>query len=82
MKLLVIALATAGAFSLGLPEPAVKKTTAGVCHDKESRYFQRLVNYTAYPDLYSCIKSGGRLPLNVTNPPNKPSTPFVKKPKE
>lgn len=43
-------------------EPAVKKSTTGICHAKGSTYYDRTTNYTAYASLDACLASGGRLP--------------------
>jgi hypothetical protein len=37
----------------------VKKIDSGVCHDENSRIFLHIKNYTSYPTLSACLKSGG-----------------------
>jgi hypothetical protein len=44
-------------------EPAVKKSSTGLCHAKGTTYYARTTNYTAYISIASCLASGGRLPL-------------------
>jgi cytochrome c5 len=43
-------------------EPEVKKSNAGICHDKTSPGFKQTKNFTAFKTLDECIKSGGRAP--------------------
>jgi hypothetical protein len=43
-------------------EPAVKKSTTGICHDKASASFKQTTNFTAFKTLDECVKSGGRPP--------------------
>jgi cytochrome c5 len=43
-------------------EPEVKKSTAGICHDKTSPGFKQTKNFTAFKTMDECIKSGGRAP--------------------
>lgn len=43
-------------------EPAVKKSTTGLCHAKGSTYYNQTKNYTAYATVADCLASGGRLP--------------------
>ena len=46
----------------------VKMSTSGICHDKQSRWYERTKNYTAFPDMKTCLSSGraysGYIPLN------------------
>lgn len=55
-------------------EPAVKKSEAGICHDKSSASFAATKNFTAFSNLDECIKSGGRAPAGQTA-----AEPVVKK---
>ena len=41
--------------------PDIKKSSSSICHDVNSRWYDRTKNYTAYLTLDECIKSGGRL---------------------
>jgi len=43
-------------------DPEVKKSNAGVCHDKTSPGYKQTKNFTAFKTLDECIKSGGRAP--------------------
>ena len=43
-------------------EPEVKKSNAGICHDKTSPGFKQTKNFTAFKTVEECIKSGGRAP--------------------
>ncbi len=43
-------------------EPAVKKSTTGICHAIGTTYYVRTTNYTAYASIADCLASGGRLP--------------------
>jgi hypothetical protein len=43
-------------------EPDVKKSNAGICHDKTSSGFKQTKNFTAFKTMDECIKSGGRAP--------------------
>lgn len=40
----------------------VKMSKSGICHAPGSTYYDRTKNYTPYPALDACLKSGGRLP--------------------
>ena len=43
-------------------DPAVKKSTTGICHAIGTTYYSRTTNYTAYSSIADCLASGGRLP--------------------
>jgi hypothetical protein len=45
-----------------ISEPAVKKSTTGICHAKGTTYYARTTNYVAYSTADDCLASGGRLP--------------------
>ena len=60
-----------GAPSLSLAqaaEPAVKKSDAGICHDKTSSSYGVTKKFEAFPSLDACLKSGGRAPANAAAP--------------
>ncbi len=40
----------------------VKMSKTGICHAPGTTYYGRTQNYTPYPTLDACLKSGGRLP--------------------
>jgi hypothetical protein len=42
--------------------PAVKKSPAGICHQKGAIFYNNTKNFTSYDNLSDCINSGGRLP--------------------
>ncbi len=42
--------------------PAVKKSKSDICHDRESPYYARTTNFTAYSSMAACLNSGGRRP--------------------
>ena len=44
-------------------DPAVKKSTTGICHAKGTRYYSTTTHYTSFNTIKACIDSGGRLPL-------------------
>jgi cytochrome c5 len=56
------AAAPAASAAKGEAEPEVKKSNAGVCHDKTSPGFKQTKNFTAFKTVEECIKSGGRAP--------------------
>jgi hypothetical protein len=41
-------------------EPVVKKSDAGICHDKNSTSFGNTKKFTAFASMDECVKSGGR----------------------
>lgn len=43
-------------------EPIVKKSDAGICHDKNSSSYERTKKFTEFKTLDECVKSGGTLP--------------------
>lgn len=43
-------------------DPAVKKSTSGICHERGSKYYDKTTNFVAYASLKACLDSGGRLP--------------------
>ncbi len=43
-------------------EPAVKKSTTSICHDKSSASYKQTKNFTEFKTMDECIKSGGRAP--------------------
>lgn len=40
----------------------VKKSTSGICHDKNSQYYAKTKNFKPYKTMKECLNSGGRLP--------------------
>ena len=40
----------------------VKKSDAGICHDKSSPSFEKTQKFTAFKSVEECVKSGGTLP--------------------
>ena len=43
-------------------DPQVKKSTAGLCHEKGTRYYNTTKTFKAYNNIKDCLKSGGKLP--------------------
>jgi len=41
-------------------DPAVKKSDAGICHDKTSTSFGNTKKFTGFASMDECVKSGGR----------------------
>jgi hypothetical protein len=44
------------------PEPIVKKSDSGICHDKSSPSYERTQKFTEFKTVDECVKSGGKLP--------------------
>jgi len=44
----------------------VKKSSSGICHSSESRWYERTTQYTAFGSLDTCLASDGRLPKGMT----------------
>jgi hypothetical protein len=63
-----IFLSTAFSLTLGLAiaaepaAPAVKKSDAGICHDKTSNAYGNTKKFTPFASMDECVKSGGRAP--------------------
>ncbi len=55
-------------FSFGLigqsfaADPAVKKASSGICHDKNSPNYKQIKEFTPFKSLKACVASGGVLP--------------------
>jgi hypothetical protein len=43
-------------------QPAVKKSTTGLCHAIGTTYYTRTTKYTAYSSIADCLANGGKLP--------------------
>jgi len=43
-------------------DPAVKKSSSGICHDKNSQYYSATKTFEAFDNIQLCLDSGGRLP--------------------
>ena len=52
----------AAAASTAAADPEVKKSDAGICHDKSSNGYKQTKNFTAFNTMDECTKSGGRAP--------------------
>ena len=57
-------------------EPVVKKSDAGICHDKNSTSFGTTKKFTAFTSMDECMKSGGR---PAAGQPAAAAEPIVKK---
>jgi hypothetical protein len=44
------------------PQPPVKKSTSGICHDASSASYASTKHYQSFQSLDECLKSAGRLP--------------------
>ena len=49
-------------FSCDTANPPVKKSKTGICHKKESKYYEQTKHYEVFQSIDECINSGGRLP--------------------
>jgi hypothetical protein len=52
-------------FSLNMAyaaDPVVKKSDAGICHDKNSPSYERTKKFTEFKTVDECVKSGGTVP--------------------
>ena len=58
-------------------EPVVKKSEAGICHDKSSPSFGNTKKFTGFGSMDECVKSGGRPPAG--QPAAAAAEPVVKK---
>lgn len=72
--LLVIGPASMATVVPGVP---VKKSRAGICHERGTPGFEQTIHYKAFASIEACLKSGGRLPKNATRKPSHfdPSKP-------
>lgn len=52
----------AAAASGAAADPEVKKSNAGICHEKSSNGYKQTKNFTPFKTMDECIKSGGRAP--------------------
>jgi len=43
-------------------DPAVKKSDAGICHEKGSPSYGNTKKFTAFASVDECVKNGGKLP--------------------
>jgi hypothetical protein len=57
-------------------DPVVKKSDAGICHDKTSTSFGNTKKFTAFASMDECVKSGGR---PAASQPAGAAEPIVKK---
>ncbi len=58
-------------------DPLVKKSDAGICHDKSSPSFGNTKKFTPFNSMDECVKSGGKPPANAKAP--APEVSIVKK---
>jgi hypothetical protein len=40
----------------------VKMSKSGICHDRNSPWYEQTKNFTSYPSMSACIRAGGRPP--------------------
>jgi len=62
------------------PQPAVKKSKAGICHERGTPGYGQTVHYRPFNNIEGCLKSGGRLAKNAPRKsshfdPSKPAHP-------
>lgn len=50
----------------------LKKSSSGICHPLESRYFNSTTNFQPFDTLQECLESGGRLPKNLARESSAP----------
>ena len=62
LRLTLNQLIKAAAPAASAEEPAVKKSTTSICHDKSSASYKQTKNFTEFKTMDECIKSGGRAP--------------------
>lgn len=62
----LLPLLAALAFTPGV-NAQVKLSKTGICHNEQSPWYGRTTNYTAFPDLNSCLQAGGRLPKGISS---------------
>ena len=84
IALIVSSLVLAGSLSLAADkkdaaaDPAVKKSDAGICHEKGSASYGNTKKFTAFASVDECVKSGGKLPAGQPAAA-APAAPIVKK---
>ncbi len=77
--MVAILLATGSASIAAVPsDVAVKKSRAGICHERGTPGYPQTVHFKAFASLAACLKSGGRLPNTSTHKksyfdPSKPA---------
>ena len=57
-------------------DPVVKKSDAGICHDKTSTSYGNTKKFTGFASMDECVKSGGR---PAAGQPAAAAEPIVKK---
>jgi hypothetical protein len=57
-------------------EPVVKKSDAGICHDKNSNSYGNTKKFTGFASMDECVKSGGR---PAAGQPTAAAEPIIKK---
>ena len=48
--------------SVSATDPAVKKSSTGLCHAIGTTYYKQTTKFTAYTSIASCLASGGKMP--------------------
>lgn len=61
IAIVIVLLIVAGGYWL-VKNPPVKKSSTGICHQKDTDYYSKTKTFTAYFSLNACLQSGGRLP--------------------
>jgi endonuclease YncB( thermonuclease family) len=74
-----ILLATGSASIAATPsDAAVKQSRHGICHERGTASYDQTVHFKAFGSIAACLKSGGRLPKNLSRAkshfnPSKPA---------
>jgi hypothetical protein len=53
-------------------DPTVKKSEAGICHDKTSTSYGNTKKFTAFSSMDECVKSGGKPAAGTTSAATDP----------
>lgn len=62
MPLIFVSILLLSGCGLQNDNPAVKKSTTGICHQQGTLFYNNTKNFTAYSSISDCLDSGGRLP--------------------
>jgi len=75
LLLLSALLCLAPAFGKDASPPAVKKSKSGICHERDSAFYDRTTHFASFDSLQACLDSGGRRPSNT--PGNRPAAKIL-----
>jgi endonuclease YncB( thermonuclease family) len=73
----ILLVAGSASSAAGSPEVAIKKSKAGICHERGTPGYQQTIHFKSFDSLAACLKSGGRLPKSAARKKSHfdPSTP-------